>query len=433
MRILYVISGYGKEHIGFDISTELAQEIIARGHSYTIFAPARRREMAGRTTDAVEEGVPVHREVCAGDAYLELVNLLTQPLFKYAWFANVLWRLVLFLRRRPDFDLIYAEGAYPLGAIVYLATRLSRRPFLVNVNGGDFIANEQANYGYARYRFARWMLRRVLDAAAAARAESIYGAENALRLGCAPSKLALVQRNIGQMAFPAAGTDMARYRAAAREQVYRRFQLAAPRLIIAVGRLLPIKGFDDLIRALPAIRAGAGETQILHVGPNRIDTKFGDYRAYLENLARELGVARLVTFAGQVDHVEVRDFLAAADVLAAPSVEEGGTKMVMEAAAVGTPFVGTRSAGTPEWARNWNCGLIVPPRAPEKLAEALCRILSDPQSAQRMGANGLRFAEQFRTAEVATRILGLCDCALRGAAVPPELKQPEPLLNPVQT
>lgn len=429
MRILYVISGYGPEHIGFDISTELAQEIIARGHSYTIFAPARLREMKGRTTDQIEEGVPVHREVCSGQISLELINWLTKPIFKYGWFVNVLWRLLHFLRSRPEFDLIYAEGAYPLGAIVYIATRIYRRPFLVNVNGGDFIANEEANYGYARYRLARKLMRAVLREAAVARAESLYGAENAQKLGCSPSKLALVQRNIGRMTFLPPGVDVAAFRAAARETMREEFKHRMPKLIIAVGRLLPIKGFDDLIRAMPAVIERVGEVQLLHVGPNRIDTRYGNYQTYLENLARECGVADRIIFAGQVEHARVRDLLAAADVLAAPSVEEGGTKMVMEAAAVATPFVGTRTAGTPEWARGWNCGLIVSPRSPAELSEALIRILSNPILAREMGQNGLRFAEHFRTEEVATRIIGLCECAQRADPLPRELKQPDLLLQ----
>lgn len=433
MRILYVISGYGAEHLGYEISRELGQEIIARGHAYTIFAPARLREMKGRTADALEDGVPVHREIAQGELQLELLNRLSQPIFKFPWFISALLRLLNYLHTHRTFDLIVGEGAYPYGAIVYLATRVFRHPYMIYVNGADFIANPAANYGYARFRLARGLMRREFAQAAVVRAESIYGAKNARKLGCPPEKLALVQRNISRVTFLPQGVDAEAYRRAARAKIRAQFNLSAPRVIVAVGRLLPIKGFDDLVRALPLVSARVGDTQILHVGPNRIDSKFGDYQKYLQNLANELGVGEKIVFAGAVELAQVRDLIAAADVLAAPSVEEGGTKMVMEAAAAATPFVGTRTAGTPEWAQEWNCGLIVNARAPEELADALAQILGEPALARRMGANGQKFAEHFRTAQVATRILGLAEVALRRAPVPYELKEPYGLLHPTFT
>lgn len=430
MKILYVIAGYGPEHLGYEISRELAQEISARGHSYSIFALARARDMRGRRTEAVEEGVPIHRAVCAGYKYLDAINALTVPLFKYPWFLPALYQLVRYLRQHPEFEIVIAEGAYPMGALVYLATRLTPRPYIVNVAGGDFIANEQAQYGYGRFGAVRWMLRRVLRHSSFVRPESPYGAMRCLQLGCPPEKLALVQRNIARCTFLPHGADSEAYRARARVEICARLGITAPRLILTVGRLLPIKGFDDLLRGLPQILAGSGNTHIVHVGPNRNDPKLGDYQAYLERLAQELGIASNLTFAGAVPLEQVRDFLAAADVVAIPSVEEGGNKIVMESAAVATPFVATATAGTPDWAREWGCGLIVPPRAPDQMAAALIELLNHPTRAREMGRAGMRFAEQFRTDIVADRILKISACALAGQALPTDLQQPSGLLHP---
>jgi glycosyltransferase involved in cell wall biosynthesis len=157
---------------------------------------------------------------------------------------------------------------------------------------------------------------------------------------------------------------------------------------------------------------------------------FGNYQKYLEDLADRLGVAGRIVYAGSVPYDQVRDYLAAADVVSVPSVQDSGNKLVMEAAAVATPFVATRTAGNALWAPEWRCGLIVEPRAPEELAQALIRVLSDPAAARRMGENGLKFAQQFSPDKVAERTIWLCECALRQAPLPAELRHFDSLLHP---
>lgn len=430
MRILYVIGGYGEEHLGGAIHRELAQAILGQGHSWEIFAPTHARDMGGRGATDLDEGVRVHRAVCAGRPLLDIVNAVARPVFRFPWFATSLAGLLRVLRSNPPYDVVVAESAFPLGAETWLATRLHRVPFVVSVYGGDFIANEDANYGYARYRLARSFMVRTFRAAALVRTVSPYAARHAEALGCPPEKLAVVQRNIARGCFIPTGTTPSAFRAEARSRVARAFPLMAPRLVVAVGRLVPIKGFDDLIRALPALIASAGDTQVLVAGPNRGDSRLGDYQKHLEGLAASLGVASRVVFAGPLAHERVRDCLAAADAVAIPSVEEGGSKMVMEAAAVGTPFVATSAAGTTDWAEAWRCGVVVEPQDPAALAGALADVLKDPASAAAMGERGRLFAERFRPEAVAERIVALCSCAVSGLPLPPWLLEPLELLNP---
>lgn len=432
MKILYAIVGYGEEHLGYEMHRELAQAIIARGHSYTILALAHAKHMRHRQALAIEDGIPIYRVICAGRKHLDAINRIATPLFKFPWFLTSLWRIGMFLRAHHDYDLIIAESAFPMGGMIYLATRLVRLPYIEYVNGADFIANPAANYGYARFAFARALARAGYRAARLVRAESPYGARMAIELGCPPEKMTLVQRNIGECCFLPRAVDVENFRRAAREKIRARFNLNAPNLIVTVGRLLPIKGFDDLIRALPQIIARAGDTQILLLGPNRNDTKFGNYQTYLEKLARELNVADRITFAGPVPYDAVREFLAAADVVAVPSVQDSGNKLVMEAAAVATPFVSTWTAGNAQWAPEWNCGIIVDPRSPEQLANALTPVLTHREMARQMGANGLKFAEQFSASQVAERTIALCQAALEPAPLPQELRELNSLLHPVQ-
>ena len=429
MRILYVIGGYGEEHLGGAIHRELALEIRARGHDYQIVVPAQRESEKGPGAEAFEDEVPVHRLACGGRSTLDLVNRLGQPVFHFPWFLTFAHRLDRFLKSRPRFDVLIAEGAFPFGAIAWLATRRSRTPYLVSVLGGDFLANAAANYGYARYALPRYLMRASFRGAAIIRAISPYAGDRAVALGCHRERLALVQRNIARDTFLPEGVDHREFRRNARRRVGERFALEGARLVVTVGRLLPIKGFDDLVRAIPGIVASSGDVRVIHVGPNRADSRLGDYERHLGGIARTLGVGPRLAFAGAVSLEGVREFLAAADVAAVPSIEEGGNKTLLEAAAAGTPFVVTRTTGNADWARSWNCGIIVEPSSPAELATAIARLLRDPAEADAMGKNGVRFANEFRTGRVADRMLALCCVAAEGAALPEDLRVPKELLR----
>lgn len=416
MRILYVLGGYGALHIANEVHREFAREVIASGHDYHIFTLAKAREVDGPDVAAREDDIPVHRAVCAGRLVPDVVNAATRPILRFPWFVSGLFGLVRFLRKAAPFDVIVADNSYPLGAMVSLATRAVPVPasFVPSLSGGDFIANRVAGYGYGRYAVARLLMRDAFKRASAVRALSPHAAAGGRSLGCPQEKLAIIQRNIPAAAFPPEGVDSDTYRRSAREAAARRFGFESRRMIVAVGRLIPIKAFDDLLRALAAVAARFDDVALVHAGPNRRDRALGDYQAYLQSLARELGIGSRVAFAGPLPNAAVRDLLAAADVAAVPSLEEGGNRIVMESAAVGTPFVATRTSGDWAWARDGRCGLSVEPAAPVELAEALARILGQPDQARAMGQAGRAAAEHFRSGPIVERFLRLCEAAVKG-------------------
>jgi teichuronic acid biosynthesis glycosyltransferase TuaC len=429
MRILLVLGGYGDEHLGGSIHGELAEQVLAAGHECSIYAPVHARYAAGSAEESVEDGVRIHRAVCAGRTHLDALNALSAPLFHFPWFVTSLWGFRRALRRNGGADVVFVESAYPFGAQVEIATRRSRTPFIASVIGGDFIANHAANYGYGRYAIARRLMDRTFRRAAVVRAVSPHAARSVAALGCPGAKIAVAQRNIARSCFLPEDPDAGRLRVAARERVTARFGVQGKSLVVAAGRLVPIKGFDTLLRALPLSDA-LREAAVLIVGPDRRDSHLGDYRHYLSALAASLGVAPQVVLTGALPHAEVKEVLAGADVVAIPSVEEGGSKMVMEAAAVGAPVVATRKCGTAEWASAWRCASVVEPSDPRGLARALEALLCDPAAAAEMSRRARPFAENFRPEPVARRILALCRVAAEGAPLPADLRAPRRLLDP---
>jgi glycosyltransferase involved in cell wall biosynthesis len=146
-----------------------------------------------------------------------------------------------------------------------------------------------------------------------------------------------------------------------------------------VGRLEVRKGHDQLLRAARALVAGAnGRTpQFLIVGD-------GPLRHELDGLAEELGLGGNVRLPGGFP--DVRGALAAIDVFALPSREEGMSNALLEAMAAGRPVVATAVGGTGEVVENGATGVLVPPGDVDALGRALAELLDDEERRRHLGA-----------------------------------------------
>lgn len=152
-----------------------------------------------------------------------------------------------------------------------------------------------------------------------------------------------------------------------------------PRLIVAVGRLVSYKGYEVFLRAMQDIDAQA---VIIGEGP---------LKAELESLASQLGISSRVTFLGGLPGDEVKQYIHAASVLAFPSVTDAEAfgLVQLEAMSAGRPIVNT-SLGTavPHIARDGQEGLTVPPNDPQAFAQALGRLIDEPELARKLGDAG---------------------------------------------
>ncbi len=160
-----------------------------------------------------------------------------------------------------------------------------------------------------------------------------------------------------------------------------------PRLIVSVGRLVGYKGYDVLLRAMQGVDA-----HVVIIGEGTLQDE-------LESLASELGVSGRVTFLGGLRRDEVKQYIYAARALAFPSVTtaEAFGIVQLEAMAAGCPVVNTSlPTAVPHIARHGQEGLTVPPNDAAALADALRRLLDDPELALRFGAAGrVRAREEY--------------------------------------
>ena len=153
------------------------------------------------------------------------------------------------------------------------------------------------------------------------------------------------------------------------------------RQIINVANFFPVKGQEWLLRALPHVLARFPRTRCVF-------TSDGPDRHPMEALASDLGVRGHVDFEGGTTTARLFDLMSESDVFVLPSLSEGFGLAVLEAWASGIPVVASRVGAIPEVITHERTGLLVPPRDPVALAEAIVAVLSDRALGQRLADAG---------------------------------------------
>jgi phosphatidyl-myo-inositol dimannoside synthase len=204
---------------------------------------------------------------------------------------------------------------------------------------------------------------------------------------------------------PGVDTDRFRPDPAARAELRARYGLGDRPTVVCLSRLVPRKGQDVLIKALPSIRRRVDGATLVIVGG-------GPYLDTLRKLARECGVADHVTFTAGVATDELPAHHALADVFAMPCRTRGAGMDVeglgivfLEASATGVPVIAGDSGGAPEAVQHNKTGLVVDGRSAEQVADAVGKLLADRDRAAAMGAAGREWvASQWRWDTLATRL-----------------------------
>lgn len=142
------------------------------------------------------------------------------------------------------------------------------------------------------------------------------------------------------------------------------------KLVLAVGRLTKVKGFDVLAQAAAQLRTPDVKVMVIGEGPER------------EALFQSSHLGLLG------EKAQAERFLSAADILVNASRSEGFPQILLQALAAEVPVVATRVGGTSEIIRHEECGLLVPPDDADTLAAAIDRLLSDKATAQKMARAG---------------------------------------------
>jgi phosphatidylinositol alpha-1,6-mannosyltransferase len=298
------------------------------------------------------------------------------------------------LARDYDCDRVLFGAAAPLGLLAAgLRERAGVRRAVAITHGHET--------GWAALPGARAMLRRI---ARGVDVVTYLGEYTRVRLAKAVGDLTTLERL-------APGVDTQAFRPTVDGLgVRQRYRLRDRPVIVCVSRLVPRKGQDSLIRALPAVRRRVRDAALLLVGG-------GPYRSTLEVMAREEGVSDHVIFTGSVPWEELPNHYAAGDLFAMPCrTRRGGLDVeglgivYLEASATGLPVVGGDSGGAPDAVHEGETGFVVPGTDRDALVERLTEVLADPGLSRRLGEAGRAWVEaEWRWETQAARLTALLD------------------------
>ena len=180
-----------------------------------------------------------------------------------------------------------------------------------------------------------------------------------------------------------------------------------PPLVLAVGRLIEKKGFDDLVRACALLHEEGVSFRCKIVGKGALE-------AELRSLIDDSGLTDLVELAGPMPRERLLRLYPRASVFAAPCVvgadgnRDGLPTVLIEAMALGVPVVATDVTGIPELVDTGRTGLVVPQRDPPALAHAIRALLERPAEARELARAGRQRVEaQFDLTRNVAELRGL--------------------------
>jgi phosphatidyl-myo-inositol dimannoside synthase len=308
-------------------------------------------------------------------------------------------------------DTVWFGAAAPLALLAPRARQAGATRVLASTHGHEV--------GWSMLPVARSVLRRIGDGTDVVTFVSRY----------TRSRFATAFGPAASLEYLPPGVDTDRFRSdpAGRAELRKRYRLGERPTVVCLSRLVPRKGQDMLIKALPSIRQRVDGAALVIVGG-------GPYLEALRKLARDCGVADHVTFTGGIPAAELPAHHAVADVFAMPCRTRGAGMDVeglgivfLEASATGVPVIAGQSGGAPEAVQHNKTGLVVDGRSVDKVADAVTELLSDRDRAAAMGATGRNWVtSQWRWDRLAARLADL----LRGDDAGRERPEKEPRNRP---
>ncbi len=355
-------------------SLKLARGISGRGIELVVLAPGY-----GRNDHGIDSGLGcrVVRIGSLGSRWIKAIP--------YADIMLGLFSLMSALRdEKPDIVLFITEEAEAAGGLL---PRISFVP-VVRVAGSGITT---CFYGKRMMkRLMRYPMRRLYRYAASIIAVSRNTKGLLTGIGVPEDKITVIYNGVGEGMLsrqPDTG-GLATLRAK------HGIGETAP-VVITIARVLPRKGQDMVIRALPLIKREFPDIVYIVVGEGRYKDRF-------RGLAEAEGVSGSVIFTGGVGHEEIIDYLDLADAFVMPSRDwdgkvEGLPNALIEASARAKPVVASKLGGSAEAVKDGVSGILVDPGSVAEIAEAVTSLLRDPHKARLMGESGREMVREFHT------------------------------------
>jgi phosphatidylinositol alpha-1,6-mannosyltransferase len=307
-------------------------------------------------------------------------------------YVRALWAVKRVLRAE-QVQRLHCGACLPDGWIALVLRRWLGVPYLVHVHGEEVNLDGAGTLpGIMSSRQLRWMTRQVLLGAETVIANSLN------TVGLLRRQWQLPEARI-RLLYP--GVDTRRFVPGGEPGGRRQLGWQHRSVVLTVGRLQKRKGHDQMIRALPRIRAAVPDVLYAVLGD-------GEERAALRDLVARQGLGHHVQFLGETDDEQLVRCYQHCDLFVLPNRQvgndiEGFGMVLLEAQACGKPVVAGASGGTAETMRIPETGRVVPCDGPEQLAAVVTELLTDPEQRRRMGTVARQWVVENFDWEVLTR------------------------------
>lgn len=352
MNILIPTADYPPIEGGIStVTLQVSRALAAMGHTVTVVAPRFRGQEAFDAT--------------------EPARVIRYRGYRLGWLRF----LPMLAACRPllhDTNLVLGINVAYGGLIGYLAKASRGTPYLVFSYAYEFLK-------FRRHSLAGALVRRVYAGARAVIAISRFTRDSLVEFGVAPSRIEVVLPGAEPGTVPPDDAI-----AAVREK----YAVNGGPMLLSVGRFIQRKNQRVLVQAMPAVLARVPDCILLLAGQ-------GPAMRQCVLDAHELGIRDHVLFPGRVPDADLALLYHACDVFALPSGKgvrrgqvEGFGLVFSEAHACGKPVVAGRSGGVEDAVLDGQTGILVSPDSPQEVAQAILRLLEDPEAARRMGEAG---------------------------------------------
>ena len=327
--------------------------------------------MTDREKKIVEEGIKKAKKNGVKLIALPSIVRSIRPVKDMKALLALVW---LIFKEKPDIVHTHSSKAGMLGRV---AAKLCLVPNIIHTPHGHVFYGHFGVFASRIFLRIEKLLSRITDRMVALTDGEMV---DYIKLAvCSPNKLLKIHSGVYIKRFMQSnGNDVEKRRSLGLDQ--------NGKVVGFVGWLLPIKGPEYLMMAMENVWQKYPETCLVYVGKGDLDV---DLRAQTLQMSTN-GKVKFLGWREDIDEI-----MPVFDMLVLPSLNEGMGRVLVEAMAGGKPVVASSVGGIPDLVRDGKNGYLVPPADEKSLAEAIKKLLDDPEQAWEMGQNGKKYCQQF--------------------------------------
>jgi len=270
-------------------------------------------------------------------------------------------------------------GQIKSGLVGYIFKILFQKPYFIYVYGLEIASPLKRGLVYKK-KFYSFLLRNSTIVISISNNTKLL----ALKYGIPPEKIIVVHL----------GVDLERFNPNSKSSyLKKKYGFESKKIILSVGHLIERKGFDYILKSLPAVLEKVKNAFYVIVGE-------GEDKSRLKSLVKKFNIEDYVLFAGKINDKDLPYYYAMSDIFVMPSRElqsgdiEGFGIVFLEANACRKPVIGGHSGGIVDAVIDGETGILVNPTDPDEISKAIIKLLTDREYAKRLGENGRKRVER---------------------------------------